>query len=351
MSVTYHERPGVYSDYDASSAAASGGGTKTIAIAAKSDAPAGLYSFTGSAAALEKVGAESELGILLRLAFANGAGTVLASPVASDTLEAYKAALDRIFAEKKAAYVVCASGLETVRAELSARVSAASGQRGECIGFVGLPAGSTAAQLTSAAAGLNSERMVLVGPGFTVKGQETAMGGWAGAAALCGVLAAQTDPALPLHGAALAGFTGADAEFDDAAMDGLIRGGVTVCETVSGQTSVVRGVTTRTKTGGVSDATYRELSTMLIIDEVIPAIRTALRARFARAKNNALTRSAIRSQVIVELESRVAREIIDSYDAVTVTPSDQDASMAVVEFGFAVTHGLSRILLTAHISV
>ena len=351
MSVTYHERPGVYSDYDASSVTATGGGVKTIAIAGKSSAAAGLYTFTSYAAAAEKVGAETELGILLRLAFANGAGTVLASPVASDTLDAYKAAFDRIFAEKKAAYVVCASSLETVRAELSARVSAASGQRGECIGFVGLASGSTAAQLTSAAASLNSERMVLVGPGFTVPGQDSAMGGWAGAAALCGVLAAQTDPALPLHGAVLTGLTGADAEFDDTALDGLIRGGVTVCETLAGETSVIRGVTTRTKTGGAADSTYRELSTMLIIDEVIPAIRTALRARFARAKNNALTRSAIRSQVIVELESRVAREIIDSYDAVTVTPSEQDASMAVVEFGFAVTHGLSRILLTAHISV
>ncbi len=351
MSVTYHERPGVYSDYDASSVTASGGGTKTIAIAAKSAAAAGLYTVTSYSAGAEKLGAETELGILLRLAFANGAGTVLAVPVASDTLEAYKAAFDRIFAEKKAAYVVCACSLETVRAELSARVAAASGQRGECIGFVGLSAGATAAQLTSAAAGLNSERMVLVGPGFTAAGQETAMGGWAGAAALCGVLAAQTDPALPLHGAVLTGLTGADAEFDDTALDSLIRGGVTVCETVAGEMSVIRGVTTRTKTGGALDATYRELSTMLIIDEVIPAIRTALRARSARAKNNALTRSAIRSQVIVELESRVAREIIDSYDAVTVTASDQDASMAVVEFGFAVTHGLSRILLTAHISV
>lgn len=351
MSVTYHERPGVYSDYDASSVTASSGGAKIVAIAAQSSAAAGLYTVTSYSAGAQAVGADTQLGRLLYLAFANGAGTVLAVPVAEDSETAYGAAFDRIFAEKSASYIVCGSDLETVHAALRERVTAASGQRGECIGLVGAPAGSDAQALVALAEGLNCERMVLVGPGFTMSGAADALGGWAGAAALAGVLAAQTDPALPLHGATLSGLTGAEAEFDDTMLDTLIRGGVSVCEALGGEVSVIRGVTTRTKTGGAADATYRELSTMLIIDEVIPAIRTALRARFARAKNNALTRSAIRSQVIVELDSRVAREIIDSYDAVTVTPSDSDASMALVEFGFTVTHGLSRIALSAHISV
>ena len=49
---------------------------------------------------------------------------------------------------------------------------------------------------------------------------------------------------------------------------------------------------------------------VLIVDDVIPAVRQALRSKFARAKNTAQSRSAIRSQVIVELEKKVAEEII-----------------------------------------
>jgi hypothetical protein len=134
-------------------------------------------------------------------------------------------------------------------------------------------------------------------------------------------------------------------------MDALIQGGVTVLESVSGQVCVVRGITTRTTTGEVADTTWREVNTVLIADNVIPAIRSTLKAKFLRTKNNAATRSAIRSQVIVELEDRVTREIIESYDDVTVTADSTDPTVCLVEFGFTVVHGLSRIYLTAHIAV
>jgi phage tail sheath gpL-like len=113
----------------------------------------------------------------------------------------------------------------------------------------------------------------------------------------------------------------------------------------------MRGITTRTKTGQTEDATFRELGTILVIDDVIPAIRKSLRTKFARAKNNVLTRNAIRSQVIVELEDRIEREIIESYENLTVTALESDPTTCLVEFEFTVVHGLNRIFLTAHISV
>ena len=54
----------------------------------------------------------------------------------------------------------------------------------------------------------------------------------------------------------------------------------------------MRGVTTRTQTAGVSDSTWRELTTVLIIDDVIPAVRNALRLKFPRVKNTAQTRGS-----------------------------------------------------------
>lgn len=350
MSITFHERPGVYSDFDASSVTVAGAGRKVVGLAGISQAAAGLYTVTDFGAGAAVFGADSQLTSMLKLAFLGGAATVLVSPVAADTAQAYGPALDCILAQKQAQLLVIGSGAADVQQLLRDKVEAASKQKGECIGLVGME-NPTAETLLERAGMLTSERMVLVGPDVYVSGQENAVGGCMAAACLAGVLAAQTDPALPLNGAALPGLTGVSLTVDDAALDSLIRGGVTMVEVMGGRVCVIRGITTRTKTGGVQDNTWRELGTILIIDDVIPAIRESLRAKFSRAKNNVSTRGAIRSQVILELENRVAREVIDSYEGVTVTASGEDATVCVVEFGMAVTHGLNRIHLTAHIQV
>jgi len=102
------------------------------------------------------------------------------------------------------------------------------------------------------------------------------------------------------------GLGGLGTAYTDNDIDLLVRGGVTPLESTAGTVSPVRGITTRTTTGGAADTTWRELTTILIVDDVIPAVRQALRSKFARAKNTAQSRSAIRSQVIVELEKKVA---------------------------------------------
>ena len=114
---------------------------------------------------------------------------------------------------------------------------------------------------------------------------------------------------------------------------------------------IVRGITTRTTTGGAADKTWRELTTVRIVDDVIPALRASLRARFVRSKNTAQVRAAIRSQVMVELENKRAQEIIDSFGEVSVKASEDDPTVCLVEFSFAVAHGLNHIYLSTHITV
>ena len=350
MSLTYHERPGVYSSYDASSIIARGSTERVIALVGTAEATAGLYTLHSYAEAKEAFGEASELGRMAKIAYQNGAGTVLASPVAEDALEDYQAAFSLIFAEKQASFCVAASALETVQKALRDAVEAASQQKGECIGLVGLSE-PTIKNLTDRAGVLNSERMVLVGPDVYAWGESAAAGGYLAASALAGVLTDQSDPALPLNGQVLYGITGVSAVYEETEIDALVKGGVTVLECWGGKVSVMRGITTRTKTGQTEDATFRELGTILVVDDVIPAIRNSLRAKFTRAKNNALTRNAIRSQVVVELEDRISREIIESYDNLTVTALESDPTTCLVEFEFTVVHGLNRIFLTAHISV
>ena len=156
---------------------------------------------------------------------------------------------------------------------------------------------------------------------------------------------------MPLNGAEIRGLGGLSAAYSDDEIDQLVQGGVTPLECVAGTVSPVRGITTRTTTGGAEDTTWRELTTILIVDDVVPAVRRALRSKFSRAKNTAQSRGAIRSQVIVELEKKVTEEIIDSYGEVTVQASEDDPTVCLVEFSFAVAHGLNQIYLTVHITV
>ena len=106
MSLVYHERPGVYSSYDASSIIARGSTERVIALIGKAEAKAGLYRLHSYAEAKEAFAEGSELGRMAKLAYQNGAGTVLASPVAEDTLEAYQAALALVIVGALAATVL-----------------------------------------------------------------------------------------------------------------------------------------------------------------------------------------------------------------------------------------------------
>ena len=267
------------------------------------------------------------------------AAVVKAVKVSAATPTGYEAAFAAL--EQEAVdVIVCDSTSVDVQLKLRASVEKASGAQKERIGVVSGGASETAAKLVERAGKLNSERMVLTAPG------DVRM-----AAAAAAVIAGESDPSVPVNGAVLAGFSDLSASYDDTQVDTLVTGGVTPLECVSGEVSIVRGITTRTTTGGAADKTWRELTTVRIVDDVIPALRASLRARFVRSKNTAQVRAAIRSQVMVELENKRAQEIIDSFGEVSVKASEDDPTVCLVEFSFAVAHGLNRIYLSAHITV
>lgn len=360
MSMMMHERPGVYSAYDASSAVSSGRAPKIVGAAARAarGTVGKAVTVTSYAAGVEIFGEDTAPGMstLLRLLFSNGASAVTAVRVA-DTPESGGEA--QVLADYQAAFaalgkenvqiVVCDSAALAVQQALRSAVTEASAGRRERIALVG-GSGEDPAALVERAKALNSERMVLVGPDPLDASGKTLPGVFA-AAAVAGAVAAGRDPAVPLNGTELKGLGGLSQEYGDNDIDLLVRGGVTPLETAAGVISPVRGITTRTKTDEAADATWRELTTILIADDIIPAVRDALHSKFSRTKNTARNRSAIRSQVIVELEKKAAAEIIDSYGEVSVAASADDPTVCLVEFGFAVAHGLNQIYLTVHITV
>ena len=339
MSMTIHERPGVYSSYDASTVISGSGGGRTVGLVSEGESGK-LYTLNRYEDAVTQFGQEENLTKLVQVLFRNGAAKVVAVPVSGQ--ENYQGAFDLLAVEEDISVVVCDSTELTVQQALRQSVCDASQARRERIAVVGGAQSENVEALVQRAEGLNSERVVLVAPG-----DDTGLA----AAAVAGAIAGESDPAIPLGGAELKGLEGMEARYADTEIDTLVRGGVTPLENVSGVVSVVRGVTTRTKTGEVEDATWRELTTIRIVDDVIPTIRNSLRAKFRRTKNTEQTRGAIRSQVVLELENKLAREIITGYDQVTVEADTENPTVCLVDFTFTVAHGLNQIWLTAHITV
>ena len=352
MNIAVHQRPGVYSSYDASSVVSGSGAGRLVGIVAvNTKATAGVAQTVTTydqAVTAFGSGGEEDLAEMIRLALRNGASGVVAVPVAN--AQGYEDAFEQMAGLENIAVVLCDSTEGEVQQALRDSVEAASQARRERLAVVAGEADETVSKLVARAKELNHERVVLVAPG-AVDSEGDALSGLTVAAAVAGAIAGESDPAMPLGGAELYGLNGIAARLEDNDLDLLILGGVTPVESVGGAVSVVRGVTTRTTTGGAADATWRDLSTIRVVDHVIPGLRSALRSKFRRAKNTAQSRGAIRAQVVLELEQRLSQEIITGYGDVVVTEDPADASRCLVEFSFTVAHGLNQIWLTAHITV
>ena len=352
MSITVHQRPGVYSSYDASGlVSGSGAGRLVGLVGINTAAQAGtVQTVTSYDQALTLFGDQGCEGMaeLIRLALKNGASGVAA--VAAAGADGYEAAFAAMARVEDVALVICDSTDAAVQKKLRSSVAEASGQRRERLCVVAGAKNETVEQLIARAKELNHERVVLVAPGG-VDGQGAPVSGLMVAAAVAGAIAGENDPAVPLGGAELKGLNGLSAQLEDNDVDLLILGGVTPVESLGGVISVVRGVTTRTTAGNAPDATWRDLSAIRVVDDVIPGLRSALRAKFRRAKNTQQSRGAIRSQVVLELENKLAREIITGYGEVSVEADADNPTVCLVDFSFTVAHGLNQIWLSAHITV
>ena len=169
MSITTHERPGVYSSYGASSLIRGSGGRKTVGLVAvntKATAKT-VYTITSYEEAVTTFGSAGgqDMAELIRVILLNGAAAVAAVPIAAST--DYEAGFAVLEGQENVSVVVCDSTTETDQQNLRDSVTAASAARRERIAVVGGAAGETVTNLISRAAALNSERVVLAAPGGT----------------------------------------------------------------------------------------------------------------------------------------------------------------------------------------
>ncbi len=348
-------RPGVYASY-AIVGGQSGKAKGAVGVLAQS--PSGevltLKRFTRLADAYGEYGKQSEGGnmsALVGMLFAGGAGDVYCvnvgeSPLQQDYLDAY-ALLDSV-AEIKA--VVCDTDDRETQKALGQRLKDSANRSRERIGFFGVNKDLTPEQIAQAAQEINCERVCLLAPAVsTLQGQTASAAPLAAAA--CAAVIGQGDPAANLNLLELKGEIELPAPYTEREITLLLRAGVTVAERVGGGVRLIRVLSTKTQEDGAEDTTLRELSTVRIIDDVVPALRDLLTARLRGAKNNAATRDAIRTQVACELEKKRSAGIIDGYEPPVVYPKADEPTVCVVEVSFAVVYGMHRIELMAFITV
>ena len=344
----YHERPGVYVEYDMSGSKTNARGNRVAALAALGTEME-VTEIISQENAVELLGDNVIACNMARAMLLSGAGSVLYCPVTRDSPAEYERAATRLQAEKKAYVMATDAGDVDSLGKIGAVLvkSAESGCPCICVG------GNTeveAWELLETAEAANCQRIILIGGSGKTPWDDRFDGRYS-AAALAGLIAGETDPALPLNGAALTGLVGLKERWSEEEIDQLVRGGVTPLEAIGTQVSPIRVVTTKTTEGGEPMTLWRELEVVRIVDDVIPGIRDLLKSRFARKKNNASTRGAIRSAVAMALEDRVRREIIESYSDISAAANEDDPTVCNVSFSFTVVHGLGRIFLTAHITV
>ncbi|MCF0138160.1 MAG: phage tail sheath protein [Oscillospiraceae bacterium] len=326
------ERPGIYAEYSVSREVYGSDDSRlTVGVAAVTAVgdgePRRIFSRTE---ALQSFGVCSMSGLIKTLLL-NGCGNILAAPVTEGD---YASAFSRLI-NAGADIIICDSREASVLSALKNAVQSTEFCWGaaECDG--------NASACIDLARGMNFERMVLCAGTDETGGNA--------AAAVAAVIASERE--LYLNGRCLAGIGALENEWTLQETEALIAGGVTPLEYDGENVVTVRGVTTRTSTDGVPDRSLREISAVRTVTEVLKSVSNALKLRLSRAPNNALTRGAIRSQVAVELEKKLAEGRIDGYGNITAAADENDPGLCRVGFEFTAVCGLASIALTAYLKI
>lgn len=174
------------------------------------------------------------------------------------------------------------------------------------------------------------------------------------AAGLAGAIMTETDdPALPMNGVQIAGFGGLARVMLDAEMAALASAGVTAFYAEGTTPTVYRLVTSALTTDGVSDPVWQEGTTRFIADYVLESNIALLRANYKRTKNVVRILDSIKDDIKINMEKMNAAEIIENWDAktLTVVKDPADNYGALVDYEFDVVTPLYTITINQHMKL
>ena len=173
------------------------------------------------------------------------------------------------------------------------------------------------------------------------------------AAGLGALIMTETDdPALPMNGVSMAGYSGLSRTMLETEMKILANNGITPLY-LEGTSPTVYRLVTSCVTDESDHKIWQEGTTRFIADYVLENNENMLRANYKRTKNVTRILKAIRGDVKINMEKFEAAEIIENWDESTLTvvkdPSDQYG--ALVDYEFDVVTPLYTITIRQHMKL
>lgn len=202
-------------------------------------------------------------------------------------------------------------------------------------------------KLTAYAATIDSDRIFVPGPSLLYANADAEP--QVIAAGLAATIMTETnDPALPLNGVTVKGFSGVSRVMLESEMNALANAGITALYMEGNTPAIWRLVTSKQ-----NDKVWQEGTTRFIADYVLESNENLLRANYKRTKNVTRILNAIKDDIKGNMEKMDAAEIIENWDesTLTVTKDPQDAYGALVDYEFDVVTPLYTVTINQHMKL
>ena len=354
MAIPTTQRPGVFSDYTLVRRAAATESPRYAALlATAASGQAGQLvvcdSFTQLADAFGPDSADSCMYDAAALLFAGGASRIYAiAPGIGQKAEpdAYATALAQLAAIDQIGVVVCDDCSQQVLELLTEHLQQTAAQGRERLVLCGIDDSELA--LTTAQQLANERIAILCPAAQNAAGRVHPL---FAPASFAGYLCGLQDLTTLLSGTVLPGITGLSAALDEQTIQSLLAQGVCAMEQLGDTVEVIKAVTTRFTTDGVADLTLSNLSTILIIDAVMRAVRNGLKLLLADATYKSMTLDTIATQATIQLAAQQDAGLLSSFSPPVVYIKQDDPSVCMVELDFQIVSTIHQIHILAHITL
>ena len=319
--------------------------------ATKSVEPKKIFQIYGTADAIASFGVDSIAPKIVKVLIANGVDNIKGiivpeAPESSAEDTTYKDSLEVSMLDKTIKCIITDSDDAKVIAAVKDHLTVAESNDMFRYSVFGTTK-TTQAELAQFAKTVDSNRIFIVAPQMLI-GTENAHQQICAAGLTAAIMVETSDPALPMNGVNIKGFSGVGILMLSAEMDALVKAGVTPIYDEDMTPAIWRLVTS-----AQNDQVWQEGSTRFIADYVLESVENMLRKNYKRTKNVTRVLNAIRDDVKLTLQTLNELEIIENFDESTVTVSKDTADSygALIDYEFDVVTPLYTITINQHLKL
>lgn len=317
----------------------------------KSVEPKKIFQIYGTADAIASFGADSIAPKIVKVLIANGVDNIKGiivpeAPESSAEDTTYKDSLEVSMLDKTIKCIITDSDDAKVIAAVKDHLIVTESNDMFRYSVFGTTK-TTQAELAQFAKTVDSNRIFIVAPQMLI-GTENAHQQICAAGLTAAIMVETSDPALPMNGVNIKGFSGVGILMLSAEMDALVKAGVTPIYDEDMTPAIWRLVTS-----AQNDQVWQEGSTRFIADYVLESVENMLRKNYKRTKNVTRVLNAIRDDVKLTLQTLNELEIIENFDESTVTVSKDPADRygALIDYEFDVVTPLYTITINQHLKL